>query len=653
MFGYKNSDLRRPSVIATTVDESPNGADVNTHHNETVSLGGSSSLSISKTSNHESVDIIVIGDDSSNKTRFISSFLNNGIGEDPQLLDISCRKSVMIQSGAFNVNMYTTAGQEEFWGVNDSSFRQGHGFIFVYNVNSRESFNQFLKLRERIIFDKSSENIIMAMIGYVGNDDEQSPSSSSDVASGSSGGSSAGREVSFSEAKRMADLYSCSFNEFMNFDRESENQINNCISDLVGRITNSYSQRGRSNSISHKQDVEQQTNATKLDVLLVGDIFCGKTQFVQRLIGKDFSNSYRETNSEWEKSVFQTTFKDSRYFVKLVDTRGHDLEHSLNRERLNPISGFIFVYSTTSKNSFNQLENLKRLVLSAKSEIKVPCAIIATKSDSLERQVLVEEGQKLAQQWGCPFYEVSNINDEDEILYKPIHQLLIDIQKSNHSIDIGDFKKKGYLMKEGKKLKSMSKYFFKTHKGNLQFCKNEIVSGANNSKLKIKTIELSEQIQIQIVNSDNKKDIWPFQIIDPVKQYYMNLLAPSEAERDAWVTTLKLNCYANEVIGMLVDDVVKSVVTEIAEQSMNQNFKRSDSTNRLSTSTTPLSPSPLFSSANGSSADSSDYSSGSSNSSNNSSSAMSPQLLGEQGSPFKKSNLLIRTSSFKGKTNIK
>eukprot|EP01132_Coremiostelium_polycephalum_P007557 gene7557-9291_t len=650
-----NRDHRRPSFAE-------DGADMSHYADSSL---GTSSLSMSKIS--ETIDIVVIGDEGANKAKFISSFLNNGIGEDPTSADITCRRSVMIQSGTYNVNIHTTVGQEDFWGINDVYFRQGHGFIFVYNVNSRESFNMFSTLRDKIMYDKSSENILMSIVGYGESDTES-------------------REVTYAEAKRLADLYSCSFTELVNFDRESENLIYNCVSDLLGRITNFQSNNnnssngGAAGNAGNAASGGSSQNQKNTEVLVLGDIFVGKTQIIKRLLGNSFSYSYNET-TEWTKNVCQKLHNDVRYFIKFMDTRGLDLEQTISRERLVNTQGFVFIYSVASRESFNLLDVLRRKVLSSKSDSKIPAVIVANKSDTLHRQVSVEEGKELAARWGCPFFEVSALNSEEETIGKSISQLLVEIQKqNNNNIDIGEFKKEGYLMKEGKKLKmqSMTKYFFKIKKGTLQYSKTQQISNK-----KIKSLELSEQIQVQIVGGSggDKREVWPFQIIDPINQYHMNLIANSESERDSWITAIKINCYVNEAINTIVDDVVKTMASEIISQTQNLTHKRSDSVRSSSSSVhTPMSPSPLYSShlmsssgesvspssspnfesssssLNGSSPPSWESLSSSSSSVNplNSShsslhqthSSVIDQLQQLNASPLKKNNFLQRTTSF-------
>ncbi|KAM9960618.1 hypothetical protein ACTFIW_009762 [Dictyostelium discoideum] len=606
---------------------------------------------LKSSTNTETIEVMVVGDELSNKARFISSFLNNGIGEDPTL-EISTKKSIAIQSGAYNVNINTTVGQEEFWGINDVYYRSSQGFIFVYNVNSRESFLSFLKFRDKIIHEKGTENILMAMVGLT-----------SPLINQESGEESCIREVTQQEAKRMADLYSCSFVELNSFGLDCEHQIQSIVTDLLGRITsglsstnnnnnnnnnsgnnnnnnNSANSNGNSNNNSNNNSTNNLNNsailnesiAQSIEVLMLGDIFVGKTQIIQRLLGNTFQNAYKET-TEWNRNVYQMTVNDVRYLLKIVDTCGLDIEETLNRERLVSTQGFIFVYSIASRESFLMIEQLRKKLSSIKSETKIPSVLIANKGDSLIRQVTFDEGSKMAQHLGSHYFEVSSMFSDDESIGRPFEQLLIDVQKSGNAsgFEPSEIKKKGYLFKEGKKLKSMSKYFFKASRGNLSYCKNE------SNKSKVKSIQLSEQIQLAIPhNVHEKKDVWPFSIIlDPVSKHSINLIASTEEERNAWIKAIKFNCFLEDITSNIIDDVVKSMVSEIASgvagsgnnnnnnNNNNSHLKRSDTTQQLNNSGSFISginankPVPSFSNLSMSGG-------GSNNNSNNSTPMSSP-----------------------------
>merc|ERR1711865_343911 len=71
--------------------------------------------------------------------------------------------------------------------------------------------------------------------------------------------------------------------------------------------------------------------------------------------------------------------------------------------------GFLLVYSIASRNSFDEISVFKEKILRAKDMDQVPMVLVGNKCDlsAEERQVEEQEGKALAEEWGCPFMEVS------------------------------------------------------------------------------------------------------------------------------------------------------------------------------------------------------------------------------------------------------
>merc|ERR1712100_220397 len=78
--------------------------------------------------------------------------------------------------------------------------------------------------------------------------------------------------------------------------------------------------------------------------------------------------------------------------------------------------GFLLVYSITDKSSFDQMNNLYDKICRTKDTQNAPIVLAGNKCDlNDQRQVSTEEGQKLAAERNCPFFETSaksKINNE-------------------------------------------------------------------------------------------------------------------------------------------------------------------------------------------------------------------------------------------------
>lgn len=89
---------------------------------------------------------------------------------------------------------------------------------------------------------------------------------------------------------------------------------------------------------------------------------------------------------------------------------------------------FIFVYSITDYTSFDEVHRLRRLVEATKRSSSLCCAVVGNKNDLVyDRQVTVSQGQDLANDLGCRFYELSAC---DWNQYSQIYNLFTELPAS-------------------------------------------------------------------------------------------------------------------------------------------------------------------------------------------------------------------------------
>merc|ERR1719253_2467128 len=99
---------------------------------------------------------------------------------------------------------------------------------------------------------------------------------------------------------------------------------------------------------------------------------------------------------------------DETALLDILDTAGQEEYSSMQDQWMREGKGFLLVYSITQQSSFEEIEQFKDKILRAKDMDKVPMVLVGNKCDlENEREVSVEQGKKLAAEWGCPFMEVS------------------------------------------------------------------------------------------------------------------------------------------------------------------------------------------------------------------------------------------------------
>lgn len=70
--------------------------------------------------------------------------------------------------------------------------------------------------------------------------------------------------------------------------------------------------------------------------------------------------------------------------------------------------GFVIMYSITDRQSFREASQAKKQIERVRRSEDIPMVLVANKIDlESKREVTTEEGQALAQEFDCPFFETS------------------------------------------------------------------------------------------------------------------------------------------------------------------------------------------------------------------------------------------------------
>ncbi|EFC42538.1 ras family small GTPase [Naegleria gruberi] len=107
----------------------------------------------------EELKIVVFGSGGVGKSALIVQLIQNVFVEqyDPTLED-SYRKDTHIEKKPVILDILDTAGQEEFCTLRDQYIRQGEGFVIVYSVTNRNSFDEVYSFLEQIAQAKEFDN---------------------------------------------------------------------------------------------------------------------------------------------------------------------------------------------------------------------------------------------------------------------------------------------------------------------------------------------------------------------------------------------------------------------------------------------------------------------------------------------------------------
>lgn len=125
------------------------------------------------------------------------------------------RKAISLDdSNVYTLDIMDTAGQEEFSALRESYMRSGQGFLLVYAVNSKASFEECKNLRNQILRarDKDADKVPIVLLGNKCDMPLED------------------REVTAEEGKALAQEFNCSF-----FETSAKENIN--VTEAFTQIT--------------------------------------------------------------------------------------------------------------------------------------------------------------------------------------------------------------------------------------------------------------------------------------------------------------------------------------------------------------------------------------------------------------------------------
>ncbi|EDO16225.1 hypothetical protein Kpol_505p1 [Vanderwaltozyma polyspora DSM 70294] len=177
------------------------------------------------------------------------------------------------------------------------------------------------------------------------------------------------------------------------------------------------------NMVNGVTDTENKKGLKEYKLCVLGEQDSGKSSYTLRLIQYTFVEGFDiSVQDSYKKRV---EFDGEFVIVNILDTVSED-DHSLllKQRQICDRHGFIFLYSVTSRVSFdsiiNHIQYVTRMRDPTLSNDSMPAILVGTKCDlDEEREVCYEEGKQLADSLGMKFWETSaklNINIDNSLL---------------------------------------------------------------------------------------------------------------------------------------------------------------------------------------------------------------------------------------------
>jgi len=110
--------------------------------------------------------IVIVGGGGVGKSALTVRFIQGQfiVDYDPTIED-SYRKQAVVDDEVALIDVLDTAGQEEYSAMREQYMRTGEGFMLVYSIASRDSFEEITTFHQQILRVKDKDNFPMILIG--------------------------------------------------------------------------------------------------------------------------------------------------------------------------------------------------------------------------------------------------------------------------------------------------------------------------------------------------------------------------------------------------------------------------------------------------------------------------------------------------------
>ncbi|CAH3034120.1 unnamed protein product [Pocillopora meandrina] len=141
-------------------------------------------------------------------------------------------------------------------------------------------------------------------------------------------------------------------------------------------------------------------------IVLLGEGGVGKSALTMQFVSHCFVDYHDPTIEDAYQR--QAVIDGESGLLDILDTAGQQEFTAMREQYMRSGEGFVIIYSITDRQSFLEAAQAKTQIERVRRGDGTPMVLVANKMDlESKREVTTEEGQALAREFDCPFFETS------------------------------------------------------------------------------------------------------------------------------------------------------------------------------------------------------------------------------------------------------
>ncbi|XP_033634463.1 GTP-binding protein Rit1-like [Asterias rubens] len=159
-------------------------------------------------------------------------------------------------------------------------------------------------------------------------------------------------------------------------------------------------------------------------IVLLGQGGVGKSALTLQFVTHSFLEYHDPTIEDAYQQ--QAVIDGEVGLLDILDTAGQAEFTAMRDQYMRGGEGFIICYSITDRRSFLEASEFKKVIERVRNTDEVPVVLVGNKYDLEQRRVVsTEEGQALAREFSCPFFETSAAlrHFVDDVFYTLVREI--------------------------------------------------------------------------------------------------------------------------------------------------------------------------------------------------------------------------------------